>query len=29
VRLIQLGAISHNVSDFLALPQIVLWFRQG
>ncbi len=26
-RLIQLGAVSHDVSDFLALPQIVDWFR--
>ena len=27
VRLVQLGAVSHNISDFLALPKIVRWFR--
>jgi len=27
VRLVQLGAVSHNVSDFLALPKIVRWFQ--
>jgi hypothetical protein len=26
-RLVQLGAVSHNISDFLALPKIVRWFR--
>ncbi len=25
-RLVQLGAVSHNISDFLALPKIVRWF---
>jgi len=24
---VQLGAVSHNISDFLALPKIVRWFR--
>ena len=27
VRLVQLGAVSHNLSAFLALPKIVRWFR--
>ena len=27
VRLVQLGAVSHNISDFLALPKIVRWFH--
>jgi len=27
VRLVQLGAVSHNISDFLALPRIVRWFH--
>jgi hypothetical protein len=27
VRLVQLGAVSHNISDFLALPKIVRWFQ--
>jgi len=26
VRLVQLGAVSHDISDFLALPKIVRWF---
>jgi hypothetical protein len=26
VRLVQLGNVSHDVSDFLALHQIVRWF---
>lgn len=26
-RLVQLGAVSHNISDFLALPKIVRWFH--
>jgi hypothetical protein len=26
-RLVQLGAVSHDISDFLALPKIVRWFR--
>jgi len=25
-RLVQLGAVSHDISDFLALPKIVRWF---
>jgi len=25
--LVQLGAVSHNVSDFLALPKIVRWLH--
>lgn len=28
VPLIELGAVSHDVSDFIALPEIVTWFRQ-
>jgi hypothetical protein len=27
VRLVQLGAVSHDISDFLALPKIVRWFH--
>ena len=27
VRLVQLGAVSHDISDFLALPKIVRWFQ--
>jgi hypothetical protein len=26
-RLVQLGAVSHDISDFLALPKIVRWFH--
>jgi hypothetical protein len=28
VPLIELGAVDHDVSDFIALPQILTWFRQ-
>ena len=27
VRLVELGAVSHDISDFLALPKIVRWFQ--
>jgi Secretory lipase len=27
VRLVELEAVSHNISDFLALPEIVRWFH--
>ena len=26
-RLVELGAVNHNISDFLALPKILRWFR--
>jgi len=28
VPVVQLGDVSHDVSDFVALPQIVRWFQK-